>query len=83
MTKNPVGVNGIDPVRQGTNPIHQSIIERAGSWVNRSGSGATDDRIFGKPIGILGELGESLANRANAIRPYGLLRYRSQPIGDD
>ena len=30
--------------------------------------------------GISSALGESLANRANAIRPYGIFRFRSQLI---
>ena len=40
--------------------------ESIGFLVNRSGFG-----------GILGKLVDSLANRANAIRPYDILRRRS------
>ena len=68
MTKNIVGVNGIDPARQGftPKPIDRIRGEPIGVLVDRSNFG-----------GILGKLGDSLANRANAIRPYDILRRRS------
>ena len=64
MTRDTVGVNGIDPVRQG---IEKRSIEFPDSPI----------AIPSQPIEILGALAESLANRANAIRPYGISRHRS------
>ena len=63
MTKNTVGVNGIDPVRQGfISPPQILDTLKAIVFCDISGD------CF---------LVESLANRANAIRPYGILRHRS------
>ena len=57
MTRDPVGVNGIDPARQG---IEKRSIEFSGDPIE----------IPGNPIAIPGDpLEESLANRANAIMP--------------
>ena len=68
MTKSPVGVNGIDPARQGIDPFPQVIKERSiAVFTEQNGS---IDRISG-------ESGESLVNRANAIRPYTILHLRS------
>ena len=53
--KNTVGVNGIDPVRQGIHPIRMIFPIRSG---------------FSNSIGFSGGERKSLANRANAIRPY-------------
>ena len=59
MTKSPVGVNGIDPARQGIDPFPQVIKERSidrglyrAKWIDR----------------IPGESGESLVNLANPWR---------------
>ena len=62
VTKNTVGVNGIDPVRQGFISPPQ-ILGTLKAIVS-----ATYRRSF---------FAISLANRANAIRPYGILRHRS------
>ena len=70
MTTNPVGVNGIDPVRQGfdrstlfgdcdrTSMAWRSLFNGLAKWVN-----ALANRV------------NALANRVNAIDPYGIRRH--------
>ena len=64
MTKNTVGVNGIDPARQGIKD--RSIVLKNYSIEERSIA------VFTEENGAI----EPLANRANAIRPYEIFRFR-------
>ena len=80
MTKNPVGVNGIDPVRQ---CIKKNSIDRffrseflihTLNPIGQRFPGSVSIDFLNKDF--LGHNMDSLANRANAIRPYGILRHR-------
>ena len=76
VTKNPVGVNGIDPARQGIDPSPYFAKASAHSIISPR---LKIDRGLYRLVVYAGQnrSAESLANRANAIRPYDILRFRS------
>ena len=89
ITKNPVGVNGIDPARQGINPFRQALkTQRIKKPTHLKTIAFKNDRSKSLPnemdwdrsnkMNCTKSIADSLANRANAIRPYGILRFRSQ-----
>ena len=77
-----VGVNGIDPARQGIKT--RSIVLKDQGIEKRSIVVLKNGRSWFRLNKIVqieqGGSIESLANRVNAIRPYDILRHRSHPI---